>query len=155
VHNVASHRRSRPARGGWSSLSPNQQIGYGCLAIVVIGALVMYCAGTFSILIRPNLGERAPTPTIIARPALDSTPTKPPTFINLPGGTLLPTPTQAPIPTRELPTLTPTVDLSSTLAITGTIPSGSATRGTPVPPTTATRTSTRRITGTVTNTPRP
>jgi hypothetical protein len=136
-------------------LPPNQQIGYGCLAIAVIGALVLYCIGTFSILVRPSL-VRAPTPTLITRTTFDFTPTKaPPTFINLPGGTLLATPTQAPIPTRELPTATPTLELTSPQPITGTIlPSVSVTRGTPG---TATRTftPTRRLTGTISATPRP
>ncbi|MBM3128967.1 MAG: hypothetical protein FJ009_10160 [Chloroflexi bacterium] len=133
------------ARSAWSHLSPNQQIGYGCLAIAVIGAFVLYCAGTFSILVRPTLVQRAPTPTIITRVTNQRTPTRPPaTLINLPGGTLLATPTQAPIPTRELPTIAPTLDLTSTAPITGTASPGSATR-----------TPTRRVTGTVTQPPRP
>lgn len=144
------------ARSAWSNLSPNQQIGYGCLAIAVIGAFVLYCAGTFSILVRPSLVQRAPTPTLITRTAFDFTPTKaPPTFIHLPGGTLLATPTQVPIPTRELPTIAPMLELTSTLSVTGTLIPGNATRGTPTAPTPATRTPTRRITGTVTLTPRP
>jgi hypothetical protein len=145
VHNIETHAGPRVSHRSGLGLSPNQQIGYGCLVIVVVSALAMYCAGTFSILVRQNLGQRAPTPTAITRTVFDSTPTKPPpTFINLPGGTLLATPTQAPIPTREF-THTPTVELTGTLPITGTLlPIGSATR-----------TPTRRTTGTVTNTPRP
>lgn len=156
MHDTEIPHGSQYARGGWSNLSPNQQIGYGCLAIAVIGALVLYCGGTFSILARPSLGQRAPTPTLITRTAFDPTSTKaPPTFINLPGGTLLATPTQAPIPSRE-PTHTPTLELTNTLTITGTLlPFGSATRGTPAMSTTVTRTPTRRVTGTITLTPRP
>ena len=151
MHNVETHAEQRAAHRAWLGLSPHQQIGYGCLAIIVLGALTMYCAGTFSILVRQNLGPRAPTPTVITRTMFNGTPTKPPpTFINLPGGTLPPTPTQAPIPTRE-PSHTPTVELTNTLPITGTIlPGGSATRPLPLtgtlPSGSATRTPTRRST---------
>ena len=145
MHNIETRAETHAAHRRGLELSSNQQFGYGCLAIVVVSALAMYCVGTFSILVRQNLGQRASTPTAITLTVFDSTPTKPPpTFINLPGGTLLATPTQAPIPTREF-THTPTVELTSTLPITGTLlPIGSATR-TPM----------RRTTGTVTNTPRP
>jgi len=131
------HAGLRPSRGGWGGLSPAQQFGYGCLAIIVLSALAMYCGGTFSILVRQNLAPRAPTPTVITRTAFDPTATKPPpTFLNLPGGTLLPTPTQAPIPSRE-PSPTPTIELTGTLPIPGTVfPSVSATR-TPTRRTTA------------------
>lgn len=143
-------QRSAP-RSVWSGLSPNQQIGYGCLIIAVIGSLAMYCLGTLSILIRPSLIPRPPTPTLVTRPSFELTPTKPPpTFINLPGGVLPPTPTQAPIPTRELPSPTPTQELTETFPLTGTLtPASSATRGTP------TRTLTRRIGSTPTVTLRP
>lgn len=133
--------QSQPSalQSAWSHLSPNQQIGYGCLAIIVISSLVMYCAGTVSILMRPSLIPRAPTPTLITRATLGATPTKPPpTFIYLPGGTLLPTPTQAPIPTREVPSLTPTPEVVETLPLTTLTPPGGTTRATP------TRTPTRR-----------
>ncbi len=117
-----------PERGWLSSLSPGQQVGYGCLAIIVIGALVMYCAGTVSLVARPLLLNR-PTPTELVRPTLVATPTQArPTFINLPPGTLLATPTQAPIPTRE-PTLTPTVDLTNPAPTTSTTPNGTPSLG--------------------------
>lgn len=95
-------------------MPPHRQVGYGCLAIMLIGAAVLYCAGTVSWFVRPSLLERPPTPTSVALPTLAPTPTQvPPTFINLPKITLVATPTQAPIPTREPPTLTPTVDLTN------------------------------------------
>jgi hypothetical protein len=100
--------------GGWlSRLSPNQLLGYGCLLTVIAGALVMYCAGTISLVLRPTLLQRS-TPTEIVHPTTVATPTQAaPTFMNLPPGTLKATPTQAPIPTREPPTVTPTVDLTN------------------------------------------
>ncbi len=148
IMTIVQHHPTPPStpRRVWSSLSPNQQIGYGCLTIAVIGSLVMYCIGTFSLLIRPSLIPRPPTPTVITRTTGELTPTQPPpTFINPPAGTLLPTPTQAPIPTRELPSPTPTPEVSETLPITGTLaPVKSPTRATPT-----------RLSGTAITTPRP
>ncbi len=97
------------ARGWLTRLSPNQQLGYGCLLIVLMGTFALYCGGIVSWVVRPALLQRALTPTALAVPTLAATPTQaPPTFINLPPGQLLATPTQAPIPTREPPTVTPT-----------------------------------------------
>ncbi len=108
-----SNRPPRERRSWLASLSLNQQLGYGCLAIIIAGTLVMYCAGTISFVARPLLLQRS-TPTELVRPTLVPTPTQAPTtFINLPPGTLLATPTQGPIPTREPPTVTPTVDLTT------------------------------------------
>ncbi len=85
---------------------------------------------------RPSLLAHQPTPTQVVLPTLPSTPTQAlPTFINLPKGTLISTPTQAPIPTREPPTITPTVDLTN--------PAPTVTNG-------LTRTPTRRVTPTMT-----
>jgi len=134
----------RQSRGRFSNLSPNQQVGYGCLAIILIGTAVLYCAGSVSWFVRPSLLDRPPTPTFIAPATLAPTPTQVlPTFINIPKGTLVSTPTQAPIPTREPATLTPTVDLTNpapTVSITAT---NSLTR-------TVTLTPTRRVTPTST-----
>jgi len=92
---------------------------------------------------RPSLVTRQPTATQVIVPTLVATPTQAmPTFINVPKGTLLSTPTQAPIPTREPPTITPTVDLTNpapTLPVTTTL--------------TVTRTPTRRVTPTLTVNP--
>ena len=106
--------QSPQTEGGWlSRLSTNQLVGYGCLITVIAGALVMYCAGTISIVLRPALLQHS-TATEIVHPTLVSTPTQAaPTFMNLPAGTLQATPTQAPIPTREPATITPTVDLTN------------------------------------------
>jgi hypothetical protein len=107
--------QSPQTEGSWlSRLSANQLLGYGCLITVIAGAIVMYCAGTISIVLRPTLLERS-TPTEIVRPTLVPTPTQQaaPTFMNLPPGTLQATPTQAPIPTREPTTITPTIDLTN------------------------------------------
>gem|GEM_PF-933997 len=117
-----SHPESLSPRGFWS-LPPSQQITYGCLVVVVITLGILYCAGTFSLMVRPSL-QRPPTATLLARPTQTATTTRAPvTLIVPPRGTLVPTPTQAPIPTRELPTLTPTVDLTNpapSVTITGT-----------------------------------
>jgi len=140
-----SYPPPRAERGWLSSLSPNQQLGYGCLAIVVVGTMMMYCAGTISIIARPMLLQRS-TPTELVRPTLVATPTQArPTFINLPGGTLLATPTQAPIPTREPATVTPTVDLTNPAPTPSINPQGS-----PSPNGKTTATVTRRASATVT-----
>ncbi len=145
-----SNQPPRASSGLLSSLSPNQQLGYGCLGIVIIGAMVMYCAGTISIIARPMLLQRS-TPTELVRPTLVATPTQAqPTFINLPPGTLLATPTQAPIPTREPPTMTPTVDLTNPAPTTSVTP----TRGTLIPNGKATATPTRKASPTPSVTPR-
>jgi hypothetical protein len=129
-------RQDQPpqAGGGWlSRFSTNQLLGYGCLITIIAGAMVMYCAGTISIVLRPTLLQRS-TPTEIVHPTLISTPTQAvPTFLNLPPGTLQATPTQAPIPTREPPTITPTVDLTN-----------------PAPTAKASISPTRKVTATVT-----
>ena len=131
---VDRHTEPPPIEGGWLvRLSPNQLLGYGCLIILIAGALVMYCAGTVSIVLRQSLAQRS-TPTALVRPTLASTPTQmQPTFLNLPPGRLQATPTQAPIPTREPPTVTPTVDLTN-----------------PAPTVKATPSPTRRVTATAT-----
>lgn len=109
-------RQNRRLRreGSWlSRLSTNQLLGYGCLITVIAASMVMYCAGTISIVLRPALLEHT-SPTEIVLPTLAPTPTQAkPTFINLPPGILQATPTQAPIPTREPPTITPTIDLTN------------------------------------------
>ncbi|HEX7594023.1 MAG TPA: hypothetical protein VF429_07605 [Anaerolineae bacterium] len=129
-------RQPPPSEQGWfSNLTSNQQLGYGCVAIVVLGALVMYCAGSISFLVRPILLQRG-TPTEIILPTLQPTPTQGrPTFINLPPGTLLATPTQAPIPTREPPTITPTVDLTNPAPTTSSTPRGTPSPGAKISPT--------------------
>lgn len=105
----------------------------------------MYCAGTISFIARPMLLQRS-TPTELVRPTLAPTPTQAqPTFINLPAGPLLATPTQAPIPTREPATMTPTVDLTNPAATTSITP-----RGSPSPNGKTSATATRRASPTVT-----
>jgi hypothetical protein len=80
---------------------------------VIAGSMVMYCAGTISLVLRPTLLEHS-TPTEIVPPTLAPTPTQAaPTFMSLPPGSLKATPTQGPIPTREAPTITPTIDLTN------------------------------------------
>ncbi len=97
-------------------LSPGQQLGYGCILVVVMSTLFLYCVGASTFLLRPIvLGRVAPTPTAFVPPTLAPTPTQvpPPTFIiPLPTarGPLAPTPTQAPLPTIAPPTATPTYD---------------------------------------------
>jgi len=134
----------RVGRSWLFSLSPGQQLGYGCLVIAIVGAMVLYCGGTISLLARPLL-QRS-TPTELVRPTLVPTPTQAqPTFINLPPGVLLATPTQGPIPTREPPTPTPTVDLTNPAPTTSVTP-----RGSPSPNNKINATATRKATPTVT-----
>jgi hypothetical protein len=129
-------------RHGWfANWSPNKQITYGCIAIILLGASVMYCVGTISFVARPWFVNRE-TPTELVRPTLVPTLTSViPTIIILPPGKLVATPTQGRVPTRESPTVTPTVDLTNP-APTGTI---TVTRGTTTP--------TRRLSATPTTKP--
>jgi len=138
--------------GEWfAHLPPLWQLGYGCFGVVIVGTLVLYCSGLFSLLVRPALVQRAPTSTaIVIRPTLSPPPTlAQPTFIYLPPATLLATPTQAPIPTRE-PTATPTqtVDLTSLGTLTPGTPG--TPRRTPSPTTRTSATSMPRPTPTAT-----
>lgn len=128
-------------RGFWD-LPPHHQITYGCLGVVLIATTVLYCVGFFSVMIRSSFPQPA-TPTLALIPTTAPSATLgPPTLITLPRGTLIATPTQAPIPTRETPTLTPTVDLTNpaptlTGTITGTVRATLTITGTrtPVTPT--------------------
>lgn len=105
----------------FGALSPKHQIGYGCLAIIALSALLLYCVGAATVLVRPIIAERAVnSPTPIIRPTLVPTPTQQvqPTFIQLPPGKLVATPTQAPMPTREPPTVTPTTEIVNGMTVT-------------------------------------
>ncbi len=104
------------------SLSPAQQLGYGCIMVMVISAAMLYCVGSATFFVRPMLVERAAiTPTEVIRPTLVPTPTQvvePTSFIQLPKGTLVATPTQAPIPPRESFVVTPPPDIMDRLTQT-------------------------------------
>lgn len=99
-----------------ADLSAGQQLGYGCILVVVISTLFLYCVGASTFLVRPIiLGRVVPTPTVFIPPTLVPTPTQvtPPTFIiPLPTarGPMAATPTQAPLPTMAPPTATATYD---------------------------------------------
>lgn len=103
----------RSIRDWISSLSPAQQLSYGCVGVAMIGAVVLYCLAGAAWVARPVLLQRPPTPTDLIRPTLAPTPTQliAPTLSSLPKGTLIATPTQAPIPTREPVTPTQPGDL--------------------------------------------
>jgi len=143
--------KATPAAGGFWHLPFDRQIGYGCLGVIFIATAMLYCVGTLSLIVRPAF-QRTPTITPTTRPTQTMTATLgPPTLINLPRGTLLATPTQAPIPTRETPTLTPTVDLTNPApVITGTVTVTATLRVTPTLTinSRSTSTPTRRITTT-------
>jgi hypothetical protein len=122
VHNPESLFDPPPRSGWWSNLLPKQQLGYGCLMILIMSAAVLYCAGTVSIAARPFVLDRPPTPTYITHVTAAAKPILgPPTLIQVPAGMLDATPTQARIPTREPSTLTPTVDLTNPAPITTTL----------------------------------
>jgi hypothetical protein len=99
-----------------TNLSPGQQLGYGCILVVVMSTLFLYCVGASTFFVRRMLlGRVVPTPTAFIPPTLAPTPTQvpPPTFIiPLPTarGPLAATPTQAPLPTLAPPTATATYD---------------------------------------------
>ncbi len=135
-----SEARPRSVRTWLADLSPIQQLGYGCIGIMIVGALVLYCLGGAAFMARPSLMQRPPTATELIRPTLLPTPTQPiqATLAPLPRRTLIATPTQAPIPTREPVTTTPTP---------GEPPFG--TTWTPTPTSRFTPTQTRKPTPTV------
>lgn len=111
-------RKSPGWREWMANLTPNQQLGWGCVAVIVISVSLLYCVGAATFLVRPMLIERtAVTPTDVVRPTLVPTPTQlpqPSPFLQLPRGTLIATPTQAPIPPRESFVITPTWELGGT-----------------------------------------
>ena len=115
----------------------------GCLGVVILGILSLYCAGTVSVLVRPILLQLVPTPNI-SQATLPPAPT--PTFtlalFPLPTGTVPRTPTQGRIPTRETAPWTPTLDpsLSPTITVNSTLGSPRAS----TTPTRSTATPTRR-----------
>ena len=123
------------SRGTWvASLSPTQQLGYGCILVLIISAASLYCIGAATFFVRPMLVERAAiTPTEVVRPTLVPTPTQitsPTLFIQLPKGTLVATPTQAPIPPRESFVVTPGPDIMNKITLTpfaSPTPNGSGT----------------------------
>lgn len=123
----AGQPRARNLQEWIADLTTNQQLGYGCIAVVVISVALLYCVGAATFLVRPLLVERAAvTPTPVVRPTLVPTPTQlpqPTSFIQLPPGTLIATPTQAPIPSRDsfIPTATPEL-MSGMTATPGTPP---------------------------------
>lgn len=112
-----------PAKWEWlAALSPVQQVGYGCVVVMILSAAMVYCVGAATFFVRPMLVERAAvTPTEVVRPTLLPTPTQlvePTTFIQLPKGTLVATPTQAPIPPRDSFLVTPPPDILDRLTQT-------------------------------------
>jgi hypothetical protein len=122
VHNPESLFDPSQRSGWWTSLLPKQQLGYGCLLILIMAAATLYCAGTASIAARPFVLQRPPTPTYISVATAPVKSTQAPTtLLQVPAGMLDATPTQARIPTREPWTLTPTVDLTNGAPITGTL----------------------------------
>jgi len=117
-----------------AELGPTNQLGLGCLGILIIAMTSLYCVGTFSVLIRPILFQYAPTP-IISQVTLPPQPTATRTliFVVPTGGPVPRTPTQGRIPARDTatptatfdPSISPTITVSSTLGtpratVTGT-----------------------------------
>lgn len=96
--------------------SPRGQWTLGCAGVIFVVTLCLYALGLFSYVARPQLTLKPPAATIVlAVPTIAAVPTYPAataqaTFV-LPVSTLDSTPTQAPIPTRAPPTITPTPTL--------------------------------------------
>ncbi len=99
-----------------ADLAPRQQLGYGCIGVIILSTLFLYCVGASTFVVRPVLlGRAVPTPTAFILPTLAPTPTQAPqpTFIiplPTPRGTMPATPTQAPLPTYPPYTVGPTLD---------------------------------------------
>ncbi len=102
-----------PSLRDWiASMTLIQQLSYGLIGVLLVSAAVLYCVGASTFIVRPMLAERAAvTPTEVVLPTLAPTQTPqvvPTTFIPLPkSGTLAPTPTQAPMPPRDVYVVTP------------------------------------------------
>ena len=144
MYDRAGRPSPRALRERLANLSPYQQLGYGCLGIIIASTLVLYCGGVLSLAVRPFLHERDAIPPPVQQTLPIILPTLAPTqplltLIPLPQVTLPPTPTQAPIPTRERPT--PTLEIVFTPASTVTVSIGTL-RATQAP--TITTTATRR-----------
>lgn len=146
MNDRADHPSPRTLRERIANLSPNQQLGCGCMGVILAGTLVLYCGGIASFIVRPLLLERAadtPPPElqqpIILPPLLPTLPAPTSFLLPLPNATLPPTPTQGPIPSRERPT--PTPEISGTPAVTTTTFAGTPRATQSI---TATTTATRR-----------
>jgi hypothetical protein len=92
---------------------------YSLLAVFTLLALLLYCLGISSYLLRSRL---VPQMAMEAPPTSTATPTSMPTTVATPGDTATPTATLPPTPTqRPIPTLTPTPEsVNVTVVITGT-----------------------------------
>ncbi len=118
-------------REWFADLPALQQIGYGCIGVIIVSILFLYCVGASTVFVRPLVqGRVAASPPVVVLPTLAPTPTQPlvPTgIIPLPSppGTMPATPTQAPLPTLVPRTGTPTFDPNNPYTPT---PSTSTTR---------------------------
>lgn len=92
---------------------------YSLLAVFTLLALLLYCLGISSYLLRSRL---VPQVAMETPPTSTSTPTSIPTTVATPRDTATPTATLPPTPTqRPIPTLTPTPEsVNVTVVITGT-----------------------------------
>jgi hypothetical protein len=100
----------RSLRNWMAGLDPRRQMVYGCLGVALAGMFALYCAGSFSLLVRPFIFQMPPAPIpTLAIPTSAPTPTSPPAFLTLPNRPVPSTPTQGSIPTRgpSTPTATP------------------------------------------------
>ncbi len=109
----------------YAQLTASQKRAYSLLTVITVFALLLYCLGISSLLIRFRLvrdvrGEIPPTltPTSTLAPTVIVSPEHTPT----PSATLPPTPTQRPIPTyTPTPTITPTLQIiTRTVFVTAT-----------------------------------
>lgn len=148
MNDRADYPSPRTLRERISDLSPHQQLGYGCVGVIIAGTLALYCGGMASLIARPFFLERAgaseelsqtPQQPIILPTLLPTLPAATPFSPPQPNATLPPTPTQAPIPTRDRTAAA--AEISGTPAVTTTVSAGTP-RATQSP--TATATATRR-----------
>jgi hypothetical protein len=100
----------------FATLSARGQMLWGCLGVIILTSCLLYSLGAVSFFIRPYL---IPTP-VAFNTVIPPTPTpfatqtqQPASTLQLPGSTLVATPTQAPLPTNA-PTDTPTPTESAT-----------------------------------------
>lgn len=105
----------------YTQLTVSQKRLYSLLTVVTIFALLLYCLGVSSFLIRAWLVPRVAvqtSPTFTANATLTATTVMTPQHSSTPTATLPPTPTQRPIPTyTPTPTITPTLEIITTTVI--------------------------------------
>ncbi|MGB3904516.1 MAG: hypothetical protein WBB22_06295 [Anaerolineae bacterium] len=109
----------------YTQLTVSQKRLYSLLTVITTFALLLYCLGVSSFLLRLQLVPQVAgqtSPTFAANGTVTATIVMTPKHTSTPTSTLPPTPTQRPIPTyTPTPTITPTLEIiTMTVIVTAT-----------------------------------